>query len=65
MRRFVLAFVCALPLLAAHQAGAADLLQAWQAAQQNDPEFAASIAAREAGAANERLGPRPALPCTP
>lgn len=35
--------------LAAQAAGAADLLQAWQAAQQHDPEFAAAQAAFEAG----------------
>lgn len=39
----------ALLILATHSAGATDLLQAWQAAQQHDPEFAAAQAAFEAG----------------
>lgn len=35
-------------------AGATDLLQAWQAAQQNDPEFSAAQSAQAAGAARRK-----------
>lgn len=41
--------VCAFLLMLAAPAGATTLLQAWQAAQQHDPEFAAARAAFEAG----------------
>jgi outer membrane protein len=49
MMRTGLAFSAVLLMLMAHAAGATDLLQAWQAAQRNDPEFAAAYAAFEAG----------------
>lgn len=49
MTRASAAFFAAWLMLAAHAAGATDLLQAWQAAQQQDPEFAAAHAAFEAG----------------
>lgn len=42
-------FSAVLLALAAQTAGAADLLQAWRAAQRHDPEFAAAQAAFEAG----------------
>ena len=41
--------VFSLVLAAAAPADATDLLQAWQAAQSHDPEYAASQAAFEAG----------------
>jgi outer membrane protein len=40
----------------AAQARAADLVDAWRAAQANDPEFVAAQAAREAGAARREQG---------
>ncbi|HEY0846642.1 MAG TPA: TolC family outer membrane protein [Noviherbaspirillum sp.] len=43
-----------LVLTFSNAAGATDLLQAWQAAQQNDPEFAAAQSAQEAGAARRK-----------
>lgn len=49
MMRASIACASALLMLVAHSAGATDLLQAWQAAQQHDPEFAAAHAAFEAG----------------
>lgn len=49
MRRASGVVAAALLMLAAQAAGATDLLQAWQAAQRQDPEFAAAQAAFEAG----------------
>lgn len=49
MKRAMIVLSMALPLLAAVPAGATDLLQAWQAAQTHDPEYAAAQAAFEAG----------------
>jgi outer membrane protein len=49
MRRASTAVSAALLMLAAQAADATDLLQAWQAAQRHDPEFAAAHAAFEAG----------------
>lgn len=50
MRKSALA-VSVLLALASWSAGATDLLQAWQAAQSHDPEYAAARAAYEAGGA--------------
>lgn len=49
MKRALTVFSLALPMLAAVPASAMDLLQAWQAAQLHDPEYAAAHAAADAG----------------
>lgn len=49
MKRTLVGFSLAVPMLIAVSAGATDLLQAWQAAQLHDPEYAAAQAAFEAG----------------
>lgn len=48
------ALLSGLLLSCAPMAGATDLVQAWQAAQQVDPEFAAAQSARQAGAARRK-----------
>lgn len=48
-KRISITLSAALLALSAQMAGATDLLQAWQAAQQHDPEFAAARSAAEAG----------------
>jgi len=49
MKRALIGFSLALPMFIAVPASATDLLQAWQAAQSHDPEYAAAQAAFEAG----------------
>lgn len=49
MRRASIAACAAILMLASQAAGATGLLQAWQAAQRQDPEYAAARAAFEAG----------------
>ncbi|MFI4940782.1 MAG: TolC family outer membrane protein [Burkholderiales bacterium] len=49
MKRALIVLALALPMMVAIPAGASDLLQAWQAAQSHDPEYAAAQAAFEAG----------------
>jgi outer membrane protein len=56
MKRHLLGLVAAAALGAAAQAGAADLVDAWRAAQSHDPDFAAALAARDAGQARREQG---------
>lgn len=49
IRRPFFALSAAMLMLAAHSAGAVGLLQAWQSAQQHDPEFTAARASFAAG----------------
>src|ERR1019366_3352501 len=49
MKRASVVLCSVLLALVAHSASATDLLQAWHAAQQHDPEFAAAQAAFDAG----------------
>jgi outer membrane protein len=56
MKRRLLTLVAAMALGAAAQATAADLVDAWRAAQTHDPEFTAAQAARDAGQARREQG---------
>ena len=56
MNRRLQPLVSAALLVAAAQVSAADLVDAWRAAQTHDPEFAAAQAARDAGQARREQG---------
>jgi outer membrane protein len=56
MNRRLLALFAAMGLAGAGHAAAADLVDAWRAAQTHDPEFAAAQAARDAGQARREQG---------
>jgi len=56
MKRRWLGLAAAASIAAAGSAGAADLIDAWRAAQTHDPEFAAAQAARDAGQARREQG---------
>lgn len=51
MKRIFILFPSVLIMLFAHSASAADLIEAWRAAQENDFEYSASRAAHQAGEA--------------
>ena len=56
MNRRLLGLVAGACIAGAGPTGAADLVDAWRAAQIHDPEFAAALAARDAGQARREQG---------